>query len=385
MSHTTNMSSSELFHSLEESESRKGAFGLSVVVHLVVLTTVLAVPLVFTGTVKLRHQMVMISLPPAESPSTEVIEWNEPAPKMPYVEPERLREPPPQDPVLTTEALTQPEPVKPDPIPLPKVVEPEPIPVLAPVVRTVEIRPETPAPIAPPKLGVVTNVFSADTAAKATNLPEREIQTSSFSAVSESAVARGNRAPASATASSGFGAVNGTTAARGSRAPASATASSGFGAVNGTSAVRGSRAPASAVSGGFEGVSGAARGAPSKAEVDRSIRQGGFANAEPASPGQVPRKRDDQPTDIPAEVTFKPRPDYTEEARRLRLEGEVVLRVLFSGAGEVRILALVRGLGHGLDENAMTAAQRIRFKPAVRNGEPIDSTATVHIAFQLAY
>jgi len=45
----------------------------------------------------------------------------------------------------------------------------------------------------------------------------------------------------------------------------------------------------------------------------------------------------------------------------------------------------VRGLGHGLDESALRAAQQIKFKPAQRDGRPVDSSATVHILFQLAY
>jgi outer membrane biosynthesis protein TonB len=42
-------------------------------------------------------------------------------------------------------------------------------------------------------------------------------------------------------------------------------------------------------------------------------------------------------------------------------------------------------MGHGLDEAAIEAANKIRFKPAVRNGLPVDSTAIVHVVFQLAY
>jgi hypothetical protein len=46
---------------------------------------------------------------------------------------------------------------------------------------------------------------------------------------------------------------------------------------------------------------------------------------------------------------------------------------------------VVRGLGHGLDEAAINAANKIRFKPALRSGTPVDSTAVVHVTFQLAY
>jgi outer membrane biosynthesis protein TonB len=42
-------------------------------------------------------------------------------------------------------------------------------------------------------------------------------------------------------------------------------------------------------------------------------------------------------------------------------------------------------LGHGLDEAAIAAANKMRFKPAQRNGQAMDSAAIVHVVFQLAY
>ena len=85
------------------------------------------------------------------------------------------------------------------------------------------------------------------------------------------------------------------------------------------------------------------------------------------------------------EITFKPNPVYTDEARSLKLEGEVLLEVSFSANGTLHVNRVVRGLGHGLDEAAIAAANKIRFKPALRNGQPVDSTAVVHVVFQLAY
>ena len=84
------------------------------------------------------------------------------------------------------------------------------------------------------------------------------------------------------------------------------------------------------------------------------------------------------------EIQFKPRPIYTEEARKLHVEGEVLLEVMFGAAGDIRVQRIVRGLGHGLDESAQRAAQQVRFSPAKRDGRPYDSIATVHIVFQLA-
>ena len=84
-------------------------------------------------------------------------------------------------------------------------------------------------------------------------------------------------------------------------------------------------------------------------------------------------------------ILAKPQPKYTPEARKLHIEGEVRLEVLFAASGDIEVLKVAQGLGHGLDENAIEAAKRIRFEPALRNGEPVDLAATVRIRFQLAY
>jgi TonB family protein len=84
------------------------------------------------------------------------------------------------------------------------------------------------------------------------------------------------------------------------------------------------------------------------------------------------------------EITSKPNPVYTEEARDLHIQGDVVLRVVFRASGQIQILGVSQGLGHGLDEAAVRAAQAIQFKPARRNGQPTDTTATLQIVFQLA-
>ena len=85
------------------------------------------------------------------------------------------------------------------------------------------------------------------------------------------------------------------------------------------------------------------------------------------------------------EITYKPQPLYTDDARSLKLEGEVLLEVMFSANGTLHVNRVVRGLGHGLDEAAVAAANKMRFKPALRMGQPTDSTAVVHVLFQLAY
>jgi TonB family protein len=58
--------------------------------------------------------------------------------------------------------------------------------------------------------------------------------------------------------------------------------------------------------------------------------------------------------------------------------------VKFGADGKVEVLRVVSALGHGLDEQAERVAQQIRFKPAARNGQPVDHITLIHILFQLA-
>lgn len=118
---------------------------------------------------------------------------------------------------------------------------------------------------------------------------------------------------------------------------------------------------------------------------DGQVHSDGFAGAESLTRAPAPPKSQAMARQFePVTITSKPDPVYTAEARRLHVEGEVILRVLFTASGQVRILGVERGLGHGLDEAAVRAAQQIQFKPARRNGRPVDTTAMLHIVFQLA-
>jgi TonB family protein len=86
----------------------------------------------------------------------------------------------------------------------------------------------------------------------------------------------------------------------------------------------------------------------------------------------------------PVAIQSKPAPVYTEEARRLRVEGDVVVQVVFSATGEIRVVGVVKGLGHGLDEAAVAATRQIRFTPARRDGQFVDYPATIHVVFELS-
>jgi len=116
-----------------------------------------------------------------------------------------------------------------------------------------------------------------------------------------------------------------------------------------------------------------------------AVATGGFGQQELSHGSGRSQLADSGPPTNSVEITFKPNPTYTDEARALKLEGEVLLEVMFGANGQLHVNRVVRGLGHGLDEAAISAANKMRFKPALRNGQPVDSTAVVHVVFQLAY
>src|SRR5436853_1035348 len=116
-----------------------------------------------------------------------------------------------------------------------------------------------------------------------------------------------------------------------------------------------------------------------------ALQTTGFADQTVAT--EAPKKKaanSESPT-TPVDILDKPRPEYTAEGRRLRIEGDVVLEMIFLANGSIQVNRVVSGLGHGLDEAATRAAQQIKFKPAKREGQPVDFPARVRIEFRLAY
>jgi TonB family protein len=86
----------------------------------------------------------------------------------------------------------------------------------------------------------------------------------------------------------------------------------------------------------------------------------------------------------PVQIISKPKAEYTEEARKRRIEGEVWLEILFAADGRIQIERVLRSLGYGLDENAIGAPRRIRFRPPHDGSRVVDEVATIRVQFQLA-
>ncbi len=88
--------------------------------------------------------------------------------------------------------------------------------------------------------------------------------------------------------------------------------------------------------------------------------------------------------DEPVQMTKKPSPDYTREARRNGIQGFVTLKVLLAADSKVSRVRVLKGLPAGLTENAIRAACKIQFRPAMKDGRPASTWVTVEFAFRLA-
>jgi TonB family protein len=164
--------------------------------------------------------------------------------------------------------------------------------------------------------------------------------------------------------------------------PSTVVASGGFGdATSPTSSTGKSTPRGSVASTGFEaqGVAQSSRRPPSG-----TVQAGSFGSEVVAAKPTRPRQLELETLDTPVEILSKPKPAYTEEAREARIEGEVVLEVTFVASGQLRVLRILERLGHGLDEAAVAATNKIQFKPARRNGRAVDHTATLRVVFRLA-
>jgi len=85
----------------------------------------------------------------------------------------------------------------------------------------------------------------------------------------------------------------------------------------------------------------------------------------------------------PPSLTQKVEPSYSEEARAARLQGKVVVRTIIGTDGRTHDSQIVRGLGLGLDENAIETISRWQFKPGAKDGQPVKVTATIEVNFRL--
>ena len=281
-------------------------------------------------------------------------------------------------------------------IPRPDLV-PEPKPVLKPQPRTKllpEVKFEAPKLVVPrevPRPRVVEEKFEAPKIVANVEAPKisgaapmpRVVITNTFGSSATPTV----NAAVQKVQTGGFGDPNGLPGEgkQGAKLTAAKLGSfdlpEGAGTGNGTGGAKGIKGTIASVGFG-NGVAQGSNGDGRRG--GQGVQASGFADQQVAANSGHRNLQDSGPATVPVEIVFKPRPTYTDEARKLQLEGEVLIEVMFGANGELRVNRVVRGLGHGLDEAAVTATNKIRFKPAQRNGSAVDSTAIVHVTFQLA-
>ena len=272
-------------------------------------------------------------------------------------------------PVKQTPITVKPTPTaqaRPELIPPPRITTPAPLPKQEMVART-------------PVLAQPLPLFL--TAKPSAPRVERSLQTNVF--VGSSATPTLPKMAASKVQTGGFGDPNGVPASPNAKGKGNIASVGSFdlpagpGYGNGTGGARGVRGVIAGT-----GFGNGTAAAPRPAVAPGRVQTGDF------NPAPVAEAKKAQPqikaVMLPVSIQEKPNPIYTAEARKLQVEGEVLLQVMFTATGQVKVLRVLHGLGHGLDEAAVRAAEQIRFSPAKHEGHAVDSTATLHIVFQLS-
>src|SRR5258708_8872016 len=100
------------------------------------------------------------------------------------------------------------------------------------------------------------------------------------------------------------------------------------------------------------GIANGGKGDGRSSGRSNGISTGGFGSEQVVHNAPKIAQVDSGPPTNSVEITFKPQPVYTDEARNLKLEGEVLLEVMFGANGTLHVDRVVKGLGHGLDDGA---------------------------------
>lgn len=351
---------------LPEQKPNWGRVGASAVLQISILVFFLLVPLLYPEGMKTA--LTFYNSTPLTTPVTEipVAPPPPPPPKVKVPEPKAEVKPPdpveppklnPQQPHIFAN-LVKPAVVQPKKVEKMEIKDPDFKPAVQEVI--IDTKDNAPKrPKEPPKLGML----SQGNAAPATvNAPPEKVQTGGFG--DENGIA-GKAIPGHAGNVNGLG---------------NPALPGGEGYGNGTGGKNGIRGTVASTGFG-NGTAVPPTGGGGK---KTTVATAGFSAMDTST--EAPKKKAESgPADTPPDITDKPRPEYTAEGRTLKVEGDVRLSVVFMANGTVKINNVVSGLGHGLDEAAIRAAQQIKFKPAKRQGEPVDFPAVIRIEFRLAY
>jgi len=335
------------FGLLPEPERNAGSFITSAAVNGLILLVVLYVGAMARHVIEVhRYEQTQLLVPVSEPPKPKV--KVPPPPELP---------PPPEIQKVQYDAPKIEAPVRPKPEPKPIQMEAK---LETPVLK--QARPNV-ILSQQPKAALTAAMPAQNSSVKASTAPVHFGQT--FGVMPNPNASR----PATIAAiGNPYGGMNGKVGA-----PHGVVGSTGIG--NGTRSGSNSGVVGRVASAGIPGATSAGTG------VTGHVASAGIPAAQQAV---VARPAMQQVATTNLEILWKPSAQYTAEARQSHVQGDVVLRVTFLASGRVLVQGVVRGLGHGLDEEARRVAEQIRFRPATRNGQPVDMTTTITIGFQMA-
>ena len=342
---------------LPEGESRWDRLGVSAAAQIILLVFFVSLPIFFPERLQTAIKFHVI---PLATPMTAVPVAPPPPPVRPKAEapkpPEPIEEPklnPKQPHIFVQQKVVQPKVQRVD----------TKAPDLNPVFEAKLDNTPTNQPKRPKEEIKVNNLNTSSAAPATVNLPLNKVQTGGFGDP--------NGIP-------GKGDPNKTTNVARLGSPA-LPGGPGYG--NGTGGDKGVRGTVASTGFGNGVANPLAGGGGGK----RTVQGTGFTDQSVATEAPKKKAASGDAPQTTVDILDKPRPEYTAEGRNLRIEGDVVLDVVFLANGSVQVSHVVSGLGHGLDEAAVRAAQQIKFKPAKRDGQPVDFPARVRIEFRLAY
>ena len=361
---TRDVSVNTNFGLLDDGQGRWRSFGASMVTNVVILAL-----LVIVGAV--HHQVVVKKM------QADQLLFPVELPKPPKITPPKVKIVAPPTPPKVEIAKIEPPKILP---PKPEIEPPKPVKLDTPK-PVLNIPPAPPKAVAPPPAPKVGLFSSPKPTLVANNISKPTPTVGGFG--DPHGVAPNPNATRAATiqaagfASAAPGAAAGAGAARKGDVKGVAF---GAGVANGVPGGTSHGAVASAgfnngVVGGTPGGTGTGHG-----QVGNTSFGSGGIGGKGVQVAQAPA----EPAFTPPVVLSEPRAQYTPEAQQAKVQGEVTLQVRFLASGQVEVVRIVNGLGHGLDEQARHVAENIRFKPAMRNGQPVDHTTLIHVTFQLA-
>ena len=340
------------FGVLDDGKRSKGAAITSILINVALAAIILVVGMIVKTNPIIAKRITELTLPP------EPVKPPAPAPKPPPPPPVKIPPPPAVQPKIKLPEIEKVPEIKPIVVPIPK-------PVVA--------APAPPKAVTPPPAPVKVNLAMARPA----SVPNNDAHPSAVRLGAADNPLKPLNGPAASSVNLGVSGMRGMPASNTGNGARAAAVNFGSGSPGSTN-MNGRDNAGSTIRGVKLGVPGGTGPMNSRNYANVPVNLSAQV-AQPVTRAVVQSKMAKLPV-----VTYKPEPAYTSEAKALHLEGNVSVRIRVSSNGAVQVLGVVHGLGHGLDESAVHAAQETRFRPAVdADGHPVDWEGVVMVTFQM--